>query len=89
MRIFDRHSCTQGHLTLSSAVEVTGVDDIGDTGTECEMSVRSLSRPRMGARDRNDRKISLNMISGVVRSDEMLSGVGDDVDATVCSISPI
>ena len=86
MRIFDRHSCTQGHFTLSSAVELTGVDD---TGTECEMSIRSLSRPRMGARDRNDRKMSLNMISGVVRSDEMLSGVGDDVEATVCSISPI
>jgi hypothetical protein len=43
----------------------------------------------MGARDRNDRKTSLNIISGVVRSDEMLSGVGEDVVATVCRISPI
>lgn len=53
------------------------------------MSVLSLSRPRMGARDRNERNISLNMISGVARRDEMLSGVGEGVVATVCSISPI
>lgn len=90
IRIFDRHSCTHGHFdTLTCAVELTGVDCVGDTGTECEMSVLSLSRPRMGARDRNERNISLNMISGVARRDEMLSGVGEGVVATVCSISPI
>lgn len=81
MRIFDRHSCTRGHLDTLSCVN--GLDD------EWEMSIRSLSRPRMGARDRNDKNISLNIISGVARRDEMLSGVGEDVDATVCRISPI
>jgi hypothetical protein len=43
----------------------------------------------MGARDRKDRNASLNIISGDVRSDEMVWEAGEGVDATVCSISPI
>jgi hypothetical protein len=43
----------------------------------------------MGARDRNERNTSLRMISGVVKRDEMVWGVGEGVDATVCKMSPI
>lgn len=50
---------------------------------------RRRSRPRMGASDKKERKTSLKMISGVVNSDEMVWGVGDGVEATVCRMSPI
>lgn len=46
----------------------------------------------MGARERKERKTSLNMISGEVTSDVIVFvwGVdGDGVDVIVCSISPI
>jgi hypothetical protein len=43
----------------------------------------------MGASDKKERKTSLRMISGVVRSDEMVWGVGEGVEATVCRMSPI
>jgi hypothetical protein len=41
------------------------------------------SRPRMGARDKNDRDTSLKMIDGEVRTDEMVCGFGEGVDAKV------
>jgi hypothetical protein len=41
------------------------------------------SRPRMGARDKNDRDASLNMMDGEVRMDEMVCGFGEGVDAKV------
>ena len=50
---------------------------------------RRWSRPRMGARDKKDRKTSLKMISGLVRSDDTVCGVGEGVEATVWRISPI
>ena len=43
----------------------------------------------MGARDRNERKTNLNIISGEVRRDEMVWEVGEGVEATVCRMSPI
>jgi len=54
-----------------------------------EINWRRRSRPRMGAKDRKERKTSLRMMSGEVRRDDIVWGVGDGVDATVCRISPI
>lgn len=47
------------------------------------MIARRRSRPKIGAKERKDRKTSLRMISGEVRRDEMVCEVGDGVDATV------
>jgi hypothetical protein len=41
------------------------------------------SRPRIGARDKNDRNASLVMIDGEARTDEMVCGFGEGVDANV------
>ncbi len=43
----------------------------------------------MGARDKNERKTSLMIMDGEVRTDEMVWGFGEGVDANVCSMSPI
>jgi hypothetical protein len=43
----------------------------------------------MGARERKERKMSLKIISGDARRDDIVCGVGEGVDATVCKISPI
>jgi hypothetical protein len=42
----------------------------------------------MGARLRKVRKTSLNRISGLVRREETVFGVGEGVEATVWRISP-
>lgn len=57
--------------------------------TDGWIMVRRRSRPRIGARDRKERKTSFKMIWGVIRMEEMDSGVGEGVEATVCRISPI
>lgn len=62
---------------------------VGDADDSEDIQARSRSLPRMGAKERNDRKTSLASISGEVRRDDTVCGVGDGVDATVCSISPI
>lgn len=41
------------------------------------------SRPRIGARDRNDRNTSLVIMAGEARMDEMVCGFGEGVDANV------
>lgn len=60
-----------------------------EADADCEMSDLSLSRRRMGARDRKLKKTSLRMISGEVRTDVMVRGVGDGVVANVWRMSPI
>jgi hypothetical protein len=50
---------------------------------EFDMIPRRRSRPKIGANDRNERKMSLNKISGDVRREEMVCDVGDGVEATV------
>lgn len=56
---------------------------------EFEINARSRSRPRMGASERKERKTSLNIISGDVRTEEIVWGFGEGVEATVCRMSPI
>jgi hypothetical protein len=43
----------------------------------------------MGASDKKERKTSLKMISGDVKRDDTVCGVGEGVEATVCRMSPI
>jgi hypothetical protein len=50
--------------------------------------LRICSLPNMGARLRKVRKTSLNRISGLVRREETVFGVGEGVEATVWRISP-
>ncbi len=73
IRIFD----TQVHLPRSSARSFDF------------KRARKWSRPSMGARDRKERKTSLRIISGESRIEDMVCGVGEGADATVCRISPI
>jgi hypothetical protein len=60
-----------------------------EPAAEFEINCLNLSRPKIGANDKKERKTSLRMISGVVSSDDTVRGVGEGVDATVWRISPI
>ena len=79
-RILFRQSCAhvQRDMRSSSLKCVAG-----------DMKLRRRSRPKMGASDRKERKTSLRMISGEVRRDDTVCGVGEGVEATVCKMSPI
>jgi hypothetical protein len=63
--------------------------ELGEPAAECEISDLSRSLPRIGAKERKERKTSLNMISGEVSNDDTVRGVGEGVDATVWRMSPI
>lgn len=82
MRIFERQSRTQ----LGRDEDLSSADWRVTDGWIMD---RRRSRPRIGARERKDRKTSFMKIWGVISSEEMDSGVGEGEDATVCRISPI
>lgn len=88
-RIFSRQSWTQAHRgpRWSADSESDWADEAA--ADEWEIRARSRSRPRMGARERKVRNMSLKRTSGEVRTDDMVCGVGEGVDATVWRISPI
>ena len=86
-RIFDRHSSTHVHLETRSSWHKLDLLDCGEG--DAEIKERNHSRPRIGARERNDKKASLTRISGDVSSDETVCCDGEVVDATVWRISPI
>lgn len=66
MRIFVFQSRTQRDKRSFPA----GCGAAEDESDFFEMSARSLSLPKIGARDKKDRNTSLRMISGEVNRDE-------------------
>ena len=81
-RILERKSCV--HFCRS---EDLSSDDwrAGDGW----IMIRRRSRARIGARERKERKTSFKMRRGLRRREEMDSGVGEGLEATVWRISPI
>jgi len=77
--------------TRSALEDLSFAGDDGDPGVGAEgvMSARRRSRARIGARERKERRASLNIIHGEVRREERDLGVGEGCEATVCRISPI
>jgi hypothetical protein len=61
---------------------------VGSRSRSLAMTLRICSLPNMGARLRKVRKTSLNKISGLVRREETVFGVGEGVEATVWRMSP-
>ncbi len=75
-RILERKSC----------VQLRRMEDLSsDDGrvTDGWIMVRRRSRARIGARERKERKTSLRMRRGLMRREEIDSGVGEGLEATV------
>lgn len=89
-RILSRHSRTHAHLeTRSSSDLIVTISALTEELVEDDIHDRRYPRPRIGARDKNERKTSLRMISGEVNKSCTVLGLGDGVEATVCRMSPI
>jgi hypothetical protein len=77
--ILSFHSCMDFQLHLSFLSSLTCV---ATKALNCSLA-------NIGAKDKKDKNTNLKMISGEVRRDETVWGVGDGVEATVCRMSPI
>lgn len=82
-RIRSRQSLTHAQRVTLSSAETIEISLSIVEAAECDTNACRCLRPKIGARERNERNTSLKMISGDVSKDCTLCGVGEGVEATV------